>query len=414
MSFPRDAGRVVIVGAGLAGFSAAQTLRSLGHEAPVTLVDAEPTAYDRPPLSKRLFANDFSLEDLAFSSPEKLSQAGIETRFGQAVEAIDAASVTVTLENGEVVEGDTLLLAIGGRARSLTVSGADLPGVRTLRTFDDAAAIRAHVRSGTRVAVIGAGLIGAELASALHLHGADVTLIDPAETPLQPVVGSLLASHLHAMHSLRGIRVVTGLTERIETDGEAMTVVVDDGSVIPAELVVVGVGLVPNIELAAAAGLETDGGILVDEHYRTSVPSVFAAGDVARLRDSRGVLHRREEHWEAAQLSGQHAAHAMLGMDLPVRGASWFWSDRHGIHLEASGRLHGDGEFVVRPGVHPAVFLVDEGLLVGVAAVDDNNTVRAARRIIDQRIPVVASDLADPSFVLRSLLRAERAKTRNA
>lgn len=407
MSTPRDAGRVVVVGGGLAGYSAAEQLRALGHEGAITIVDPEPDCYDRPPLSKRLFEEDFDIASLAFSTAEKLQAKDIDALFGRRAVEIDPDAATVRLDDDTVLDADTVLLAVGGRARTLPVPGMDLPGVYVLRTFSDALAIRSRVRAGSRAVVVGAGLVGAELASSLLGAGAAVTLIDPVAVPLVPAIGELLAERLHGMHAERGIDVVVGVTAGITRNGDRLAVEVDDGPTVAADLVVVGVGLTPDVELADTAGLAVDNGVLVDESYRTSAAKVFAAGDVARRRNADGTLHRREEHWEAAQLSGQHAAYGMLGLEVPVRGASWFWSDRHGLHLEATGRLTGPGEVVVRDGgAHPAVFLVADGLLVGAAAIDDNNTVRAARRLIDRQVPVTATELADPAVALRSLLRA--------
>ncbi|WP_231734846.1 NAD(P)/FAD-dependent oxidoreductase [Microbacterium hominis] len=399
----------MIIGAGLAGYSAAEQLRSLGHEGDIVIVDGEPAPYDRPPLSKELFAPDFSLDKLAFASAQKLAEKRIQTKFGSGAAAIDPAALAVTLHDGEVIAADTILIATGGRARTLPIPGADLPGVHVLRTFADASALRARVTHGCRVVIIGAGLIGAELASSALAVGADVTLIDPVDVPLTPAVGELLATHLHGMHAERGIDVRVGVASAIEPVPDGLEVVLDDGTRCAADLVVVGIGIIPNVELAESAGIEVDGGLLVSADYRTSAPDVFAAGDVIRLRGEDGALLRREEHWEAAQLSGQHAAYGMLGLEPPSRGAPWFWTDRHGIHLEAVGRLSGPGDVVVREGGdHPAVFLLDEGLLAGAAAIDDAMTVRAARRLIDQRIPVSRGELSDPSVPLRSLLKARR------
>ena len=409
MSSPRDAGRVVIVGGGLAGYSAAAQLRVLGHDGSITIVDPEPVPYDRPPLSKKLFEPDFSIDSLAFADEKKLAASAIDARFGRAAVSLDAAAKTVTLDDGSTLPADTVLLATGGRARTLQIPGNDLPGVHVLRTFADAKAVSEAAKSGTRAVVIGAGLIGAELASSMLHAGLTVTLIDPVAIPLVPAVGELIADRLHSMHVEQGIETILGVTATIEQVGESLEVQVDEGPSVTADLVVVGVGIVPNVELAHTAGLEVDNGILISPRYETSVPDVYAAGDVARMRDDDGTLHRREEHWEAAQLSGQHSAYAMLGLDVPARGAPWFWTDRHGIHLEATGRLSGPGEVVVRHAEsHPAVFLLDDGVLVGAVAIDDNNSVRAARRLIDQRIPVTAADLADRSIPLRSLLRAAR------
>jgi NADPH-dependent 2,4-dienoyl-CoA reductase/sulfur reductase-like enzyme len=394
-----DPGRVVIVGGGLAGFSAAESLRGLGHTGTITIIDSEPGLYDRPPLSKELFEPDFGLEKLAFVSHAD----GIEIRSGHRVAALDPDAPSVTLDTGEVLAADTILLTTGGRARRLSVPGADSPHVHVLRTLADAEAIRSAIRPGVAVAVIGGGLIGAETASSLGKAGAEVTLIDPVELPLVGIIGETLATHLHAMHEANGVAVRVGMPTAIESDA----VILASGERIPAGVVIVGVGIVPNSELATDAGIEVDDGILVDSDYRTSAPKVFAAGDVARRRDTDGVRHRREEHWEAAQLNGRAAAAAMLGLPQPLRGASWFWSDRHGIHFEMVGRLVGTGTTVVRDSAeHPALFLVDDGLLVGAASIDEPNLVRAARRIIDQRIPVTPAELADPSLSLRSLLKA--------
>jgi 3-phenylpropionate/trans-cinnamate dioxygenase ferredoxin reductase component len=405
----RDAGSVVIVGGGLAGFSAAEALRAFGHSGPLHIVESESAFYDRPPLSKELFTDQLGLANLEFVLPEKLDDLGIERHLDHSAAAVDPNGRTVRLDDGHSIHADTILLATGGRARRLAIPGSEHPAVRYLRTFTDAVGLRAAVDTGTRVVVIGAGLIGAELASSLVDAGAVVTLVDPAPLPLLPAVGELMAVHLHGMHEARGIRVLVGTPVAFEAHANSVEVVLDDGERIPTDLVVVGVGIVPNVELAVEAGLEVDNGIIVDANQRTSHPAVFAAGDCARHRDHDGQLRRREEHWEAAQISGRAAAAGMLGLPIEPSGAPWFWSDRHGVHLEATGRLNGPGEVIVRPeGTHPTVFVVDDGLLVGAASLNNANAVRAARRLIDQRIPVSPDELSDPSISLRSLLKVAR------
>lgn len=397
--------RIVIVGGGLAGYTLVDELRKRGYEGGIALVEPEPAAYDRPPLSKDLFADDFGMERLAFGTAETLAERGVDTRFGRGAVAIDPATGTVALDDGETITGDAIVLATGGRARTLPIPGADLPVVHVLRTLADALAIRDAVTAGTRVAIVGAGLVGAELASALRRAGAAPTVIDPVPVPLAAAVGPELAAHLHAMHAANGVPTVVGVTTAIEPADAGVDVVLDDGTRVGADLVVVGIGILPNTELAAAAGLDVDGGVLVDEAGRTSHERVWAIGDVARLRGADGVLHRRAEHWEAAQRDAQRAAAALLGEDAPEQGCEWFWSDRYGVHLEAVGRLGGPGRTIVRAGEHPTVFHVDGDLLVGAAAIDDTTTVRAARRLIDQRIPVADAELADPAVVLRGLLK---------
>ncbi len=404
---PRDPGRVVIVGGGLAGFSAAETLRALGYGGTITIVDSEPGLYDRPPLSKELFDEDLALDRLAFATDDKLADSRIGVRTGCTVTEIDADAASVTLDSGEVLPADTILLATGGRARRLSIPGADSPLVHVLRTLGDAQAIRAAVRPGVRAVVVGGGLIGAETASSLRVAGAQVTIVDPAQTPMAGILGEAMATQLHDLHRRGDIALRVGLPTAIEASGDRVDVVLEGGERLPADLVVAGIGIVPNDELARAAGIEVDNGILVDDQYRTSARRVFAVGDVARHRDSEGTTFRREEHWEAAQINGRAAAAAMLGLPAEPRGAPWFWSDRGGVHFEMVGRLTGGGTTVVRDsGEYPATFLIDDGLLVGAASINDPNVVRAARRIIDQHIPVTADELADPSVSLRSLLKA--------
>lgn len=412
----RDPGAVVIVGGGLAGYTAAIQLRRLGHQSAITVVDAEPAAYDRPPLSKRLLDDDFSIGELAFATAGELGAQGIVTRFRRSARSIDPERLTVTLDDGDVLEADTVLLATGGRPRRLRVPGADRPEVFVLRTIADAAAIRGQVRAGTRVSIIGAGLIGAELASSLSRAGALVSLIDPVEVPLEAAMGPLLARELHLLHRTAGVELHRDVIAAIEPTNDVdyaagtVDVVLDGGGRVRSELVIVGIGIVPNTRLAADAGLTVADGIVVGEDLQTSAPGVYAAGDVAVRRLPDGTLARREEHWEAAQLSGQQAAHGMMGLPVPTRGAPWFWTDRYGVHVEVVGRLSGSGEAIVREdgGGRRAFFLIEEGLLVGAAAIDDPNTVRAARRLIDQRVPVDARLLGDPDIAVRSLLTATR------
>jgi NADPH-dependent 2,4-dienoyl-CoA reductase/sulfur reductase-like enzyme len=409
---PRDAGRVVIVGGGLAGFSAAEALRNLGHEGSITVIDSEPGLYDRPPLSKELFDDDLGLDRLAFATGLKLSDARIDVHTNRVVTRIDPDVPSVALDSDDTLAADTILLATGGRARPLSIPGADSPNVFTLRTLADARAISSALHAGSRAVVIGGGLIGSEVASSLRRGGAEVTIIDPAPLPMAGVLGDGVASLLHDLHRRKGVGVRVGSPTAIESGAiessrDSVDVVLGDGERIPADFVVVGIGIIPNDELARSAGIEVDNGILVDDYFRTSAPGVFAAGDVARRRGSPGLPSKREEHWEAAQLNGKAAAASMLGLPAEPRGAPWFWSDRHGIHFEMVGRLVGSGTIVQREsGGHASTFLIDDGVLVGAASIDDPTVVRASRRLIDRRVPVTATELSDPSVSLRSLLKA--------
>ncbi|ALJ21387.1 NAD(P)/FAD-dependent oxidoreductase [Microbacterium sp. No. 7] len=394
---------VVIVGGGVAGYTLADALRARGFAGRVTIIDREPALYDRPPLSKAAFIDDIGLHDLAFSTDPHLEERGIEVISGRSVVALEDGGAQ--LDDGRLIAGDALVLATGGSARQIRFPGHDAPIVHTLRTFDDASRIRAAARPGARILVAGAGLIGAELTSSLLTLGVDVTLVDPVEVPIVPAAGVAIAQRLHAMHAMRGADVRIGLISEVVREGEGWTAILADDTRLAVDAVVVGAGLVPNVELAEAAGLEVEDGIVVDERHRVS-DGIYAIGDVARVRDADGVLHRREEHWEAAQHDAQELAALLVGEEPEPRSAPWWWSDRYDVHVEGVGRMTGPGETVLRG--ETVAFHVDGDLLVGAVSINDTMTVRAARRLIDQRIPVSRVDLMDPSVSLRGLLRVPR------
>ncbi|KAB1652853.1 oxidoreductase [Pseudoclavibacter chungangensis] len=398
--------RIVVVGGGLAAYTLGDALRSLGHRGEVVVIEKEPAMYDRPPLSKAAFAGDIALDGLAFASGGKLDALGLRLLSGRTVVGIDPDAGAVTLDDGTVVEGDAVVLATGGSARRLALPGSDLPVVHVLRTFADALAIRAAAVPGARILVAGAGLIGAELTASLRSRGVEVTLIDNVEVPLVPAVGQPLAERLHAMHAAHGVDVRVATISSLEAARHGWSAELSDGTALRIDAVVVGTGIVPNVELAEAAGLDVDNGILVDRDHRTSHPRVHAIGDVARTRSTDGTLHRREEHWEAARLDALELAAVLVGQAPAPRGAGWWWSDRYDVHVEGVGRMTGDGTAVFRG--EDVAFHLEGRLLVGAVSVNDPHAVRAARRLIDQRIPVEAAELADPTLPLRELLRSAR------
>lgn len=396
---------VAIVGGGVAGFTTASALRDLGFDGGVTIVESEPASYDRPPLSKAAFVEGAPLESLAFASPESLAARRIEVLPNAAAVALEPDAGRVVLDDGREVRAEAIVVATGARARRPAFPGADLEGVLTLRTFRDAQAIRRAAQPGARVLVLGAGLIGAELASGLRTLGTDVVLVDRNVVPLARLLGGAFAARLHAMHAEHGVDVRVGGVAAVERAGGRLRATLADGSSAVVDAVVAGLGAEPNAALAVTAGLETADGVVVDREGRASHPGVFAVGDVARRRSSDGTLEPRDEHWEAAQLAAHAVAAAIVGVDPPRPTAAWYWSDRYGIHLEVVGRLVGDGDEVLRDGAPDAVFRVADGVLVGAATIDDPMTVRAARRVIDRRVPVDPARLADPAFELRALLR---------
>lgn len=407
-----DLRSVLVIGGGLGGFTTVQSLRQRGFEGAITLIDPEGLPYDRPPLSKEYLLGQADADKIAFQ-PEQWYRDHDITLFAATATAIDPDTGTVQLSDGSEHRADRIVLATGGHARTLPIPGAELPGVLVLRTRADADALRARITPGSRTVVVGAGLIGAEVASAIGELGGHCTLVDPADPPLAAALGDDAAAHLHAMHRTRGVDVVTGAPSEIAVAGGHLQVAVSGGAefeTITADTVLIGVGITAATELAESAGLRVDRGIVVDDHQQTSHPAVYAVGDVARTAATDGTLLPRSEHWENAMRTGDTAAAALLSEALPEHGAPWFWSDRHQVHVEAVGSLTGPGEIVLRRDADQlrAVFRIDGDHLLGAVALDDANIVRAARRIIDRDIPVSAQELADPAIPLKKLTKNRR------
>ena len=398
---------VIIVGGGMAGFATARELRSRGFGGEISVIDPEGLPYDRPPLSKDYLLGTRSNEQILLAGQGWFRDQEITLLTGKAVAMKPDAGV-VLLEDGRELTAGRIVLATGAAARKLNIPGGQLATVLHLRNRGDADKLRGLLQPGARLAIIGAGLIGSETASTALALGAEVTLIDPVDPPLVPAVGVELAHRLHRMHEERGIRVLTGLPTAITRSGALHSIAIAGSPEVHAEMVLVGIGAVPDTRLAVSAGLAIDDGVLVDEQQRTSHPNVFAVGDAARTRLADGTLLRRAEHWEHARNSGSTAAAALLDQQLPVHGAPWFWSDRHGVHVEGVGSMVGEGSIVTRTkdGQPVASFRLDSaGRMEGCAAIDGGLTVRAARRIIDRRILVDPAQLADPDVELRKLAR---------
>ncbi|WP_149823017.1 NAD(P)/FAD-dependent oxidoreductase [Streptomyces tailanensis] len=403
MSVPRS---VAVVGAGLAAVSTCDALRAQGYDGELVLYSAEHgLPYDRPPLSKDVLLGKARREDILLRPEAWYGEQRVDLREGTPVRVIRPYEGGLELADGAVVTADRVVLATGGTPRALPVPGGDDPAVHLLRTWEDAERLRERLLPGARVAVVGAGLIGAETAAVALAMGCRVTLVDPVPVPLAAVVGDAVARALHERHTAEGIEVITAGVERVERrDGEVALHLGGGGGVVVADTVVVGIGIRPATELAEAAGLAVDNGVVVQEGQHTSHPHVFAVGEVAR-REGHRVRH---EHWEAAQWGGEAAAHGILGRGVPRRGASWFWSDRYGVRLEVVGTMGQAERMVLRGDPHGGSFTVF-GLcgdrVVAAAGIDRPRDIKAARRIIDRGVAVEAGVLTDESADLRAVLR---------
>jgi NADPH-dependent 2,4-dienoyl-CoA reductase/sulfur reductase-like enzyme len=343
----------VIVGGSLAGAKAAETLRKEGFGGPVVLVGAEPeTPYERPPLSKGYLLGTADRESPRVHPADWYPENDVDLRTGVRATHLDPVAHRLTLDTGEELGYAKLLLATGASARRLPVPGADLEGVRYLRTFADSDRLLADLSGGgKRVLIVGAGWIGLEVAAAARHHGNDVTIVEPQPTPLHAALGPDMGAVFARLHRQHGVDLFTDTTVREfrGTDGRVTSVVTDGHAGLDADLVVVGVGATPNIELAAAAGLEVDNGVVTDHALRTSAADVFAAGDVASSFHPLYGRYVRVEHWANALNGGPAAARSMLGQDVVYDRVPYFFTDQYDLGMEYSG-LGGPGDTVVTRG----------------------------------------------------------------
>jgi 3-phenylpropionate/trans-cinnamate dioxygenase ferredoxin reductase subunit len=368
-----DAYKYLIIGGGMAGERAAEGIRKEDTAGSVALVTEEPyLPYDRPPLSKGYLTGKEGLDKVYLRPAEFYAQNDIAVLPGVRAMALDTAACQVTLADGRVVGYEKLLLATGGTARRLTVPGADLPGVFTLRTLADAEAIRAAAQPGKRALVVGGSFIGSEAAAALAERGLEVAVVFPDARLLEKVLPEKLSDWLHAMYREHGVRFLTGhKPARLEGAGHVERAVLDDGKELAADLVVAGIGITLNTDLARAAGLKRDerGAVLVDEFLRASDPHIYAAGDIASWPDPTFEKRLRVEHWDVARQQGRQAGRNMAGAGKPYTVVPYFYSDLFGYALEAWGDLTAWEQTVQRgepASGHFFLFYFNQGRLTGV------------------------------------------------
>jgi 3-phenylpropionate/trans-cinnamate dioxygenase ferredoxin reductase subunit len=405
----------VVVGASLSGAKAAEELRELGFDGRIVLVGSEPDRpYERPPLSKDYLRGESEREKVYVHDEDFYERQQIELLTSRTATALDPDAHRVTLDDGQSITYDKLLLSTGAEPRRLSVPGAELDGIYYLRTLADAQSLRGRLEVGGRVAVVGAGWIGSEVAASARQKGLEVTLIDPLELPNERIFGREIGSFYRDIHAQHGVELaLADGVAAFEGNGRVAAVRTSSGRLIECDLAVVGIGVAPRIELGADAGLQIDNGIVVDEQLRTSAPDIFAAGDVANAWHPFFGARIRVEHWANALNQGPAAARAMLGESSSYERIPYFFSDQYEIGMEYSGFAI-DWEKVVFRGDREAgeflAFWLKDGRVVAgmnVNVWDVNDQVQA---LIRSRQQFDLRALTDPDTPLDTLTAAAAAR----
>jgi 3-phenylpropionate/trans-cinnamate dioxygenase ferredoxin reductase subunit len=381
-------------------------LRREGYDGRIVLIGAEPhLPYQRPPLSKKLLAGELPFDRTLIKSAAYYEHARIDLRLGARVQALDCREHRLSLGSGDTLGYQRLLLCPGSEARRLAVPGVSLEGVYYLRTIDEVEAIRARCRPGARMVVIGGGYIGLEIAATCVKLGLDVTLLEMMDRVMNRVVAPEVSAFFASEHASHGIKLHCNTTvAALEGDGQVRDVICADGRRFAADLVVIGVGIVPVTELAATAGIACDNGIVVDEYCRTSEPDVFAAGDCTNHPSRRYGRRVRLESVDNAFEQAKSAAANMLGKAVVHDKVPWFWSDQYDLKLLIVGLSQGYDRCILRGDSATRSFsacYLREGELIALDAVNSPKDYMAARKLITERARPDPARLPDPSITLK-------------
>lgn len=413
--------QMVIVGGGLAGATAAKTLRAEGFEGPITLAAAEPRIpYLRPPLSKEFLLGKEDDDALPVVPEQWYAENGVDLLLDTPVASLDVEGHAVALTDGTSLPYAKLLLATGARPRRLPLEGMDFEGVSTFRTFEDSIRLRSLLQGGGhRVVMVGSGWIGMELAAAARSYGNDVTLLGLEDIPLSTAVGPALGAYFRRIHEEQGVNfLLPASAAAIEgKDGRVTAVRTNTDVSLPADLVVIAVGVAPDTALAEAAGLTIRNGILVDASLHTSASDVYAAGDVANALHPFTGEHHRSEHWANALNGGKVAARSMLGQESVLDAVPYFYTDQFSLSMEYSGfpslatglepKIRGsldDGSFI-------AFWLTDDHRVAAGMSVNQRRVQKAIKALITGRGRVEESRLLDPAVPLEELISGQAGHT---
>ena len=403
---------VVIIGAGQAAAQACASLRLFGFEGAITIIGEEGALpYQRPPLSKAYMKGDLAEERLYFKPDSWYQDQNIETRLSTRATEIDRSAQTVTLESGDSLSYDALIISTGSRPRALPVEGADLDGVFDLRDLADVERIRPNMVAGKKLVIVGAGYIGLEAAAVARQMGLDVTVLEMESRVLARVTSPVMSEFFEAEHGRQGVEIRTEarLASIKGADGKISAAILSDGTELDADIVLVGIGILPNIELAEAAGIACSNGILTDRDARTNDPRVFAAGDcAARLLVHYGRKGRLESVHNAIE-QGKLAAAAIMGKPRPNEDCPWFWSDQYDLKLQIAGLSQDYDETVVRgaPDARKfAVFYLQNSKLIAVDAINSPPEFLASKKLIMTGASLAPETLRDTSKSIKEIAAA--------
>jgi 3-phenylpropionate/trans-cinnamate dioxygenase ferredoxin reductase component len=399
--------RVIIVGAGQAGAQVAVSLRQLGYDGEITLLGEErQPPYQRPPLSKAYLSGEMALERTWLRSESYYAKHGIDLRLGMRVAHILRDERAVVCADGARFDYDALAICTGTRARRLSVPGVDLPGVLYLRTLADADRIKAADRPGATAVIIGGGYIGLEVAASLRKLGCTVSVVEALDRVMNRVVAPPVSAFFATEHAHRGVEIVTGAAVAcLEGDACIERVVCVDDRAFAADLAVIGIGAVPNDELARDAGLEVENGVVVDAFGRTSDPAIFAAGDVTNHPNELFARRLRLESVHNAMEQARAVARTIAGQPQAYTDVPWFWSDQYDLKLQIAGVGDPDDELVLRGDPAARAFSclhLQGGRLVAIDCINRGGDFLAAKRLISARTLLERSRLADPDLPLGS------------
>lgn len=399
----------VIVGAGQAGSDLTTALRQLGYTGRIVLIgDEKAPPYRRPPLSKAYLSGEIGEDALYLKPLATYEKQNVELQTGVKVTALDRQAHTVTLDNGEVIKYDKLALTTGGRARRLPLPGAEKPNVHYVRTLDDIARLKEQFLEGRRLVIVGGGYIGLEAAAVGIKKGLKVTLVEALPRMLARVTGPELSQYYYGVHTAHGVDIRLGAgVQALEGGDTVETVVLQDGTKIPADLLIVGIGLIPNTELAEQAGLAVDNGVLVDLYAQTSDPDIVAAGDCTNHEN--GFLERRLRLESVPNASEQArvAAASIMGQKVPHAGVPWFWSDQYDLKLQMVGLSQGYDQVVIRGSMEAnnfSAFYLKDGVVISVDCVNRPQDFMIGKKLVGGKMKIAPATLADESVVLKTLV----------